>query len=71
MKVNLSLGKEEVWVDVFTYSTRFDIEAKRKVKIVDCNTIECISSNIDCNRCIFKGGSEYLLKVLEEVGRVK
>ena len=67
MKFNLSLGKEEVWVDGFTYSTRFDGEDK----IVDCNTIECNHSNMDCDRCMFKGGSEYLLKVLEEVGRVK
>ena len=37
MKFNLSLGKEEVWVDGFTYSTKFDGEAK----IVDCNTIKC------------------------------
>lgn len=67
MKFNLSLGKEEVWVYGFTHSTKLE----GKDKIVDCNTIECIFSNIDCNRCIFKGGSEYLLKVLEEVGRVK
>ena len=67
MKVNLSLGKEEVWVDGFTYSTKFDGEAK----IVDCNTIKCSHSKMSCDKCIFKGGSEYSLQVLEEVGRVK
>ena len=70
MKVNLSLGKNEIWAEVFTHSTRFN----RENIILDCNTVECSSTGIECSRCVFEGGeggSEYLLNILEEEGRIK
>ena len=67
MKVNLSLGKNEIWAEAFARSTRF----VRENKILDCNTVKCSSTGIECSRCVFEGGSEYLLNILEEVGRIK
>ena len=70
MKVNLSLGKNEIWAEAFTRSSRFD----RENKILDCNTVKCSSTGIECSRCLFEGGeggSEYLLNILEEAGRIK
>ena len=70
MKVNVSLGKNEIWAEAFTRSSRFN----RDNIILDCNTVECSSIGIECSRWLCEGGeggSEYLLNRLEEAGRIK
>ena len=73
MKVNINLGKKEVWIDCTTSIRKRKYQSEKEdLQIIDCHTVFCTQhKDICCGKCIFKDGSYYTLEALLEAERVQ